>query len=215
MFLPLEIFWINMFWVFFWVKIDEKNTKKTQFQPFSQTLWFIDLYNLLAQDVDCRDMKHLKIHHKQQKYSRLNVLFHLQERRQQQTDKDLPSGGKVRLLRPSDLQLGGGAHQPLSPRVARPVQPQTGRQAALPGLQTPAGLHAVRCALIGCVGLSTHLIGHVVVVVFRIRWWRRIASKPWGRSSTSTTCSTRRRTESTTGCTRSTPGPHRYAAVLH
>lgn len=65
---------------------------------------------------------------------------HLQERRQQQADKDLPSGGKVRLLRPFNLQLSGGADQPLPPRVPRPVQPQTGRQAALPGLQTPAGL---------------------------------------------------------------------------
>lgn len=144
--------------------------------------------------------------------SLLSTCFCLQERRQQQTDKDLPSGGKVWLLRPVDLQLGGGAYQPLPPRVTRPVQPQTGRQAAVPSLQTPAGLHAVH-RYIGCVALSSCLIGRPVIVVFRIRWWRRTASKPWERSFTSTTCSTRRRTGSMTDCTRSTPGPHRYAVV--
>ena len=60
--------------------------------------------------------------------------------------------------------------------------------------------------------LSTRLTGRVVYV-FRIRWWRRTASKLSARSSTSITCSTRRRTESTTDCTRSTPEPHRYDTV--
>ena len=69
----------------------------------------------------------------------LGCSLFLQERRQQQTDQDLPSGGEVRLLRPANFQLGGGADQPLPPRVSGPVQPQTGRQAALPRLQTPTG----------------------------------------------------------------------------
>lgn len=79
---------------------------------------------------------------------------HIQERRQQQTDQDLPPGGKVRLLRPADLQLRGGTHQPLPPRVPRSVQPKAGREAAVPGLQTPAGLYAVRrCADRVCLSL--------------------------------------------------------------
>lgn len=86
---------------------------------------------------------------------------HLQERRQQQADKDLPSGGEVRLLRPPDLQLGGGADQPLQTRVSGPVQPQTGRQAALPGLQAPAGGSR---SLRVCVWLTTASDRCVVVV---------------------------------------------------
>ena len=63
----------------------------------------------------------------------------VQERGQQQADKDLPSGREVRLLRPADVQLSGGAHQPLQTRVSGSVQHQTGCQTHVPHLSLPAG----------------------------------------------------------------------------
>lgn len=66
-------------------------------------------------------------------------LYDPQERRQQQTDQDFPSGGEVRFLRPFNLQLSGRADQPLPTRIPGPVQPQTGRQASLPCIQAPTG----------------------------------------------------------------------------
>lgn len=69
-------------------------------------------------------------------------------------------------------------------------------------------------ARLGSLSLARGLIWlDVVLLLSRIRWWRRTALRLWGRSSTSTTYSTRRRTANTTGCTRSTPGPHRYTLV--
>lgn len=67
------------------------------------------------------------------------ICLPLQERGEQQANKDLPPRWEVRLLWASYLPDCSRAHPSLPPRVSGPVQRQTGHKASVPCFQIPTG----------------------------------------------------------------------------